>query len=55
MDCVYNGFGECQLGQVTGALAAGIATEQFCPYYEPAGRDGGPGDPPNPPGEQLLG
>lgn len=55
-DCVYNGFGECQLGSVANALEVGIASEQFCPYYDPNGRDEAPGDHPQAqPGEQLLG
>lgn len=60
-ECVYNGYGECQLGAIAGALEAGVATDRFCPYYQPGGREGEPEEPADPPnprcvsGEQILG
>lgn len=59
IDCVYNGFGECQMGLVAGALETGVATGRHCPYYERAGGEERPAalaDPGgDPPGQRLLG
>lgn len=63
-ECLYNGYGECQLGAVAGALEAGVATDRYCPYYQLPEGGGETGEPPGhahpsepqcPAGGQLLG
>lgn len=35
--CRFNGFGECQLGQVAETILIGVPISQDdCPYFEPA-------------------
>lgn len=55
--CLYNGFGECQLGAVHAGLWVGSVTEALCPYFTPAGPDAAaPGEGPaaGAPGEELA-
>lgn len=34
-DCVYNGYGECQLGDALSGLVSGEVSASACPHYEP--------------------
>lgn len=43
VSCRYNGFGECQLGAVLAGLAAGVVSDEACPYFTPVG-DGEEGE-----------